>query len=135
MKNWRRFLYLFVGLLVLIALLLVWATQFAPPRFRVNTPVQAIFGGIQADEQQLKQRLTAPPGFTISLYAGGITNARVLRFTQTGDLLVSTPRNGQIILLERDANGDGHADRTRVLIDSLNRPNGIDFHNDWLYIA
>lgn len=135
MKYLRRFFYLLLGLLVLLALLLVWATQLAPERFRVNTPVQSIIGGIDADEQQLKQRLTAPPGFTISLYAGGITNARVLRFTQTGDLLVSTPRSGQVILLERDGNGDGQADGSRVLIDGLNRPHGIDFHDDWLYIA
>ena len=135
MKYLRRFFYLLIGLLVLVALLLVWATQFAPARFRVNIPIQSIIGGIEADEQQVKQRLTAPPGFTISLYASGVTNARVLRFSQTGDLLVSTPRNGQIILLERDANGDGQADGLRVLIEGLNRPHGIDFYQNWLYIA
>lgn len=135
MKYLRRFFYLLIGLFVLMALLLVWATQFAPARFRVNIPVQSILGGIEADEQQVKQRLTAPPGFTISLYASGVTNARVLRFSQTGDLLVSTPRNGQIVLLERDANGDGQADGSRVLIEGLNRPHGIDFYQNWLYIA
>ncbi|MBV1914449.1 MAG: PQQ-dependent sugar dehydrogenase [Pseudomonadales bacterium] len=135
MKFLRRFFYLLIGLSVLLALLLVWATQFAPARFRVNIPIQSIFGGIEADEQQLKQRLSAPPGFSVSLYAGGITNARVLRFTEAGDLLVSTPRNGEIILLERDTDGDGQADATRVLIDGLNRPHGIDFYGDWLYIA
>ncbi|MDF1643653.1 MAG: PQQ-dependent sugar dehydrogenase [Pseudomonadales bacterium] len=135
MKFLRRFFYLMLGLFVLLALLAVWATQLAPDRFRVNIPIQSITGGIEADEQQVKQRITAPPGFTVSLFASGVTNARVLRFSQTGDLLVSTPRNGQIILLQRDTNGDGQADGSRVLIDGLNRPHGIDFYQDWLYIA
>ena len=135
MKYLRRFFYFLIGLFVLIALLLVWATQFAPARFRVNIPIQSILGGIDANEQQVKQRLSAPAGFSISLYASGVTNARVLRFSNTGDLLVSTPRTGQIILLKKDANGDGRADESRVLIEGLNRPHGIDFYKDWLYIA
>ena len=76
-----------------------------------------------------------PAGLSISLYASGIPNARMLRFTPTGDLLVSSPRQGRVMLLERDANGDGRADGVRPLLEDLDRPHGLDFHDGWLYVA
>jgi len=39
-----------------------------------------------------------------------LPGARILRVTATGDLLVSLPGSGRIILLERDTNGDGLPD-------------------------
>ena len=45
------------------------------------------------------------------------------------------PRNGRVTLLERDADGDGRADAVRPLLDDLDRPHGLDFHDGWLYVA
>src|SRR3989337_1730047 len=47
-----------------------------------------------------------PPGFTINVFADNLPNARVLHVTEAGDLLLSTPRTGEIKLLQRDADGD-----------------------------
>jgi glucose/arabinose dehydrogenase len=76
-----------------------------------------------------------PEGFSVSVYAQGIKNARLLRFTPTGDLLVSQPRRGSVTLLERDADGDGRPDGVRELLSDLNRPHGLDLHGEWLYVA
>src|SRR5919106_6516062 len=59
----------------------------------------------------------------------------MLRFTETGDLLVSLPRAGRIVLLERDADGNGRPDGRRDLLNGLKRPHGIDLHDGWLYVA
>ena len=59
----------------------------------------------------------------------------MLRLTESGDLLVSLPRQNKIVLLEKDANGDGAPDGRRDLIAGLNLPHGLDIHDGWLYIA
>ncbi len=109
-----------------------------PERFAVNAPLrQLLFGrGIAAPSvETVEQRLHGPPGFGVGRYAEGIPGARFLRFTPAGDLLVSAPREGKIVLLERDTHGSGRADGARTLIAGLNRPHGMDFHEGWLYIA
>ena len=40
-----------------------------------------------------------------------------------------------MLLLERDADGDGRADAVRPLLEDLDRPHGLDFHDGWLYVA
>jgi glucose/arabinose dehydrogenase len=80
-------------------------------------------------------RFRVPEGFSVGLFAEGIPNARFLRPTPAGDLLVSQPRSGRVWLLERDADGDGRADGRRPLLEGLARPHGMDLHAGWLYVA
>jgi glucose/arabinose dehydrogenase len=77
----------------------------------------------------------APDGFSVALFADGIRNARFMRFTPAGDLLVSSPREGAVFLLERDANGDGRTDGVRKLLEGLDRPHGLELVGEWLYVA
>jgi glucose/arabinose dehydrogenase len=93
------------------------------------------FSGDPVPDAQLAQRISLPPGFHINTFAGGIDNARMLRFTPAGDLLVSAPRQGKVFLLERDRNGDGVADGMRVLLADLNNPHGLALHDGFLYVA
>src|SRR5215831_19485702 len=69
-----------------------------------------------------QDQLHLPPGFKLSVFASDLRGARFMRVTSQGDLLISLPRSGQVIWLERDRNGDGRADSRHVLIDNLNRP-------------
>ncbi len=91
--------------------------------------------GPTADETTLTKRYEVPDGFQISLYTADLPRARFMRFTPRGDLLVSRPHEGDIVLLEKDLNEDGRPDGTRTLITDLQRPLGIDIHDNWLYIA
>jgi glucose/arabinose dehydrogenase len=107
-----------------------------PERYAVNAPlVQSWLGAEPPPESELQRRVRVPDGFAIRTFASGLRNARFLRFTAAGDLLVSSPREGAIFLLEADRDGDGAADAVRVLLDGLSSPHGLDFLGDWLYIA
>jgi glucose/arabinose dehydrogenase len=88
-----------------------------------------------ASPDVLRERLRTPDGFSVSLWADDLSNARFLRFTPAGDLLVSEPRRGRVTLLERDGNGDGRADGRHVVLDDLDRPHGLDIHDGWLVTA
>jgi glucose/arabinose dehydrogenase len=112
--------------------------RLLPEKYAVNAPIAHMLLGRGTDPapvEELRRRIVVPDGFAISLYASGIPNARVLRFTESGDLLVSSPRSGRVLLLERDADGDGRADAVRPLLENLDRPHGLDFHDGWLYVA
>jgi len=91
--------------------------------------------GPRAEPALLKQQLRAAPGWQIGLYADAVPEARVLRLTAAGDLLVSQPRLGQITLLGRDANGDGHPDSQTVLMSGLDRPHGVEVADGFLYVG
>jgi glucose/arabinose dehydrogenase len=107
-----------------------------PERYTVNAPWRSLVGSeAPIQESEFQRRARVPEGFSVGVYAEGIRNARFLRFTPAGDLLVSSPREGGIFLLERDGDGDGHADGVRMLIEGLNRPHGMDLKGEWLYVA
>jgi len=106
-----------------------------PDGYAVNAPLRQMLLGRGTDPpppNEVRERLRVPPGFAIALYAAELPNARFLRFTPTGDLLVSLPRSGRVMLLER---GDGRPAAVRPLLEGLNRPHGLDFLGEWLYVA
>jgi glucose/arabinose dehydrogenase len=107
-----------------------------PERYAVNAPLGQMILGRSAGPPpaaEVGERLRVPEGFAIELYASGLPNARVLRFTPSGDLLVSTPRSGRVMLLERDR--DGRLAGVRPLLEGLERPHGLDFFEGWIYVA
>lgn len=127
----RRLRYLFyAGLLVLTVGLLMCT----------GMPIN-VAGGLlpfrrtAPEAEMLRSRVQLPDGFAISLYAPELPDARMLRFTDDGDLLVSLPASGRIVLLQRDTDGDGHPDARHDLLTGLNRPHGMDLHGGWLYVA
>ena len=122
-----------IGLGVLLALGLWYLSGKVTVRGPVLHAIAGV-GGVQPTPAHLAG-LRLAPGFKLQVYAQDLGPARVLRFTSAGDLLVSVARGGKILLLERDANGDGRADGTRTLLDGLNRPHGIDLADGWLYFA
>ena len=73
--------------------------------------------------------------FEIRVFAKDLpSGARVLAFDKNQNLLVSFPKAGQIIALP-DKNNDGKADEQIVILNDLNLPHGLDFYQDWLYVA
>lgn len=132
----KRVLAVLVSLLILIPLLLVAVR----PNLEI-TSFKLIFNaiagrGIDSPTQNLlDERLQVPSGFHLNRYAGGIPGARMLLYTDAGDLLVSQPRNGSVLLLTRDKDADGIADHNRTLLQKLNRPHGLALWQGWLYVA
>lgn len=91
--------------------------------------------GPSAQEDADKGIYRLPPGFSMAVYANDVPKARFMRFTPKGDLLVSRPHAGDVVLLRKDNNGDGKHDGIETVVEGLNRPQGMDFHQGWLYIA
>lgn len=85
------------------------------------------------DKAALDERMTLPEGFSIDTYATGLPNVRMLWVTPRGDLLATLPRSGEVWLIKPHA--DGISSETRLLLQGLDRPHGIDWHEGWLYIG
>jgi glucose/arabinose dehydrogenase len=130
----RRWVAVTIGVLAAAA---VGAYALLPERYAVNAPLgQLLLGrGQPAREEAVRSRIHVPEGFEFGIWADGLPGARFLRFTETGDLLLSQPRQGRVWLLEADGDGDGRSDGRRVLLDGLDRPHGLDLHDGWLYVG
>lgn len=141
----RRVLRVFLVLLTVLLVLL--GGVFLYTRYVVgavvNVPLAGLLGSVapglfpppRADVAALAQRLRVPEGFAFTVFARDIDDARMLRVSRTGDVLVSSPAKGAVWLLRADRNGDGVADGVRLLLRGLDGPNGLDFHDRFLYVA
>ncbi len=85
-----------------------------------------------------------PQGFKIDIFASGlgkgsIVNAgpnqgpRLMEF-YNDVLFASVPSTGSVIALP-DKNNDGKSDEIAIVIKNLNKPHGISFKNDFIYVA
>jgi glucose/arabinose dehydrogenase len=118
------------------ALLLAAGVACLPERYAVNLPIRSLLGGGGTPpDEVLRKRIALPRGFEISIWADELPGARGLRSTPLGDLLVSVPGSGEIVRLDRDADGDGRSDGREVLLDGLEKPHGMELAGDWLYVA
>ena len=65
-------------------------------------------------------------GFVMSVFANGITDARVIALDPHGTMLVSEPSLGKIVALP-DQDGNGIADKIVTVATGLNKPHGMAF--------
>ncbi len=134
----RKLLYILFALLLLPVLgigALVAMGTIDTSSVRMMLNVMAGVGGPEADDDIVNTRYQLPSGFSLELFANNLPRARFLRFTANGDLLVSRPHAGDIMLLRKDSDGDGKTDGIETLIGDLKRPLGLEIEGDWLYIA
>jgi glucose/arabinose dehydrogenase len=125
-------------ILAVLLLLGAGACRLLPERFAIRGPIlSSLLGrGIESpDETVVQSRFVLPDGYSVEIFAEGIENARVMRLSPGGDLLVSQPKLGRVLHVLRDRDGDGRSDGQRVLVDELDRPHGLDFHAGALYIG
>src|SRR2546427_13175679 len=78
-------------------------------------------------------RLKLPPGFHIAIFAE-TPHARMMAFSPGGVLLATETSDGKVVAFP-DPRHTGHPERTVTLLDDLNAPHGIAFHNGKLYVA
>lgn len=80
------------------------------------------------------ERVQVPPGFRVEVFAAGLGGPRLMAWSPSGDLMVSIPQRGQVVLLP-DRDRDGRADRAVVFAADLDRPHGLAWRDGWLYVA
>ncbi|HME80979.1 MAG TPA: PQQ-dependent sugar dehydrogenase [Candidatus Eremiobacteraceae bacterium] len=72
------------------------------------------------------------PGFKITMVAENVPGARFMTVAPNGDLIISETGNGQVVAIKAGAPYDAPP---TVLASGLQRPHGLGFHGNDLYIA
>ena len=75
-----------------------------------------------------------PDGFSIAVFAEGVTGARSLAQSPGGTVFVGTRQVGVVHALV-DSDGDGATDEGYRIASGLNSPNGVAFQGGSLYVA
>jgi len=83
--------------------------------------------------------LSVPPGFTVSLFASGLTGPRLMRIAPNNDIFIAETRAGRIRVM-RAADGASAPSLSEVFADGLTGPFGIAFYPagadpQWIYVA
>jgi glucose/arabinose dehydrogenase len=89
---------------------------------------------VDSDSGVSLDTIKLPPGFSISLYASNVPNARSMALSPRGILFVGTRTEGNVYAII-DRNQDGTADEVITLARGLNMPNGVAFRDGALYVA
>ena len=79
-------------------------------------------------------RLVLPEGFHVALYSDQVPNARAIALGANGTVFVGSAGAGKVYALT-DANGDGVAEKVRVIASGLKTPMGVAFHDGDLYVS
>jgi glucose/arabinose dehydrogenase len=115
--------------LVLVAALLVQQLPppFHTPWFRKPTRVVAMPDG---------HHLTVPSGFAVNVFADKLQFARFMALAPNGDVFLAEPvrGDGRITIL-RDLDHDGAAEVRETFATGLNRPFGLAFWKEHLYVG
>ena len=68
-----------------------------------------------------------PPGFSISIFASGLTNPRWMALAPNGDVFLAEPDAGRVTLL--------HDGKASTFAEGFKHPHGLAFHDGALYVA
>ncbi|MEO8811032.1 MAG: PQQ-dependent sugar dehydrogenase [Rhodanobacter sp.] len=79
-------------------------------------------------------QLVLPSGFHIAVYSAQVPNAREIALGAKGTVFVGSSGAGKVYALT-DTNGDGVADKVRVIASGLRNPIGVAFHDGDLYVS
>ena len=130
-----------LSLVVVLALALVSsAIAQAPPPWKQGQPTDLADStlapiaqppGPAAPGEIRVDKIKVPRGFTVSLWAHGINNARAMVWGDKGTLFVSSRVAGNVYaVLDR-----GDRREVKVIAKGLNLPNGVAFKDGTLYVA
>jgi Raf kinase inhibitor-like YbhB/YbcL family protein len=78
--------------------------------------------------------LKVPEGFTVEPFAQGLGNARIIAVSPQGFVYVSRREEGDVLLL-KDEDGDGKADKAPVKVASRAQAHGLAIKDNKLYLV
>ena len=79
-------------------------------------------------------QLHVPPGFKVEIFADPGHKPRFTAFSPGGTLLATSLEDGAVVAMA-DPQHTGHATRVVTMLEDLNAPHGIAFHNGKLFVA
>ncbi len=91
-------------------------------------------GGVNNAQGLPLHQIRLPPGFEIVIYASPVPNARSMVLSPNGTLFVGTLAAGKVYAV-LNRNRDQKANEVITLLQGLNMPNGVAFHDGALYVA
>ncbi len=86
------------------------------------------------NHNDILQQLQLPQGFSISIFADNVPNARTLTISENGVVYIGTRQQGDVYAV-KDTNADGKADKRYVIASNLYMPNGVAYKNGDLFVA
>jgi len=89
---------------------------------------------LQESHQDILKQLHVPSGFTLSIFADNLPNARSLALGDNGVVFVGTGAGDSVYAIQ-DSNNDGVADKQYIVANHLYMPNGVAYKNGSLYAA
>ncbi|MBQ0760129.1 MAG: PQQ-dependent sugar dehydrogenase [Zhongshania sp.] len=135
MKVLRFIIYVVIVLMATPFLLVHYGPPGVATTSKVALHALVGYGGDEPDGNIVRRQLSVAEGYRLDLYATGLGKIRFMHVTDAGDILLSRPRSGEVLILKADTSGDGSPDDIRVLLSGLTRPHGLDYADGWLYIA
>ncbi|MDM0032260.1 PQQ-dependent sugar dehydrogenase [Variovorax sp. J22P271] len=85
-------------------------------------------------DEALLARLQLPPGFKVNVFAKNLQHARWMNVGPNGDIYLSRPKQGDVLLL-RDGNGDGVADFQKIVAQNVKNVHGLARRGQQLFMA
>lgn len=81
-------------------------------------------------------RLQVPQGFSVEEFASGFRKPRIMINAPGGEILIadSVPKGAVFVMADKNKDGKADAER-KTLIDGLDRPYGMAWWKDYLYVA
>ncbi|HKE34584.1 MAG TPA: sorbosone dehydrogenase family protein [Candidatus Acidoferrum sp.] len=124
-----------VASLMMAAHLPAQVTHGQKPRLPAPFSSQSAGNGPDREKPPAGFLPTVPAGFKVNVYANDFKRPRWLTVAPNGDIfLADTTRLGEIIVL-RDPKNTGGAQQREVFVGWMNRPFGIVFHGDYVYVG
>ncbi len=112
-----------------------WAWQTASVKLPAPYATPSSTNRAQVIDRPNGAKLNLPAGFTIAEYASDFNRPRYMLQGPSGEILLTdSTENGKVYLLF-DKNKDQVADGRKELLTGLDRPYGLAFHEDYLYVA
>ncbi|MCK7497728.1 MAG: PQQ-dependent sugar dehydrogenase [Comamonadaceae bacterium] len=96
--------------------------------------VQRLAPAVLPFSESFANRLQAPPGFTVTVFASGLGQPRMMETGADGTVYVTRRGSDDVVAL-RDDDGDGRADSRRVAVAGLTGVHGIDRRGGELLLA
>ncbi|OPY30193.1 MAG: Glucose / Sorbosone dehydrogenase [Methanocella sp. PtaU1.Bin125] len=122
-----KFLIISIPLLLIAIIVVLMQPAMAPDSVR-NTLI------LGEDSSLPLEKIRLPEGFSITIFAENVPNARAMAPGPNGTLFVGSRDAGSVYAV-RDNDGNGKADEVVTIARNLRMPSGVAFRNGSLYVA